>query len=470
LWWGHRIPVWYCQDCGEVICETEAPHSCPKCGSTNLEQDPDVLDTWFSSGLWPFSTMCWPEKTDMLKTFYPTDVLVTGRDIIFFWVARMIFTALEFMDERPFKDVFIHGLVLDAQGRKMSKSLGNGVDPLEIIAQYGADTLRFMLVTGNTPGNDLRFQSERLEAARNFANKIWNASRFTLMNLSDYEEGKEAVEYDLADKWILHRLGETAAAVTANLDKYELGEAARAIYDFAWDEFCDWFVELAKNRLYNGTPVQRYTAQTVLVKVLSGTLELLHPFMPFLTEELWQYLPHEGETIMLAKYPEKSDYPDAPQDAEEMALIMDVIRALRNIRSEMGVQPGKKAEIVCITNADNAAVLEKGRAYILQLAHGESLQILTEGDAPEQAAAAHVKGIDLYMPLKGLIDFDKELARLKKELDACEQDFARLSAKLSNEGFLAKAPAEVVAKEKARLEEISVKKAALLARQVLLNG
>ena len=470
LWWGHRIPVWYCEDCGEVICETEAPTHCPKCGSEKLQQDPDVLDTWFSSALWPFSTMGWPDKTSDLQTFYPTDVLVTGRDIIFFWVARMIFTALEFMQERPFKDVFIHGLVLDAQGRKMSKSLGNGIDPLEIIDKYGADTLRFMLVTGNTPGNDLRFQEERLEAARNFANKIWNASRFVLMNLSDYEEGKYEIDMELADKWILSRLGDVAASVTANLDKYELGEAAREIYDFTWDEFCDWYVELAKNRLYNGTPQQRYTAQSVLIKVLSNTLQLLHPFMPFITEELWQHLPHTGETIMLAKYPQKEDFPIYLQETEKMNLLMDIIRSLRNVRSEMGVQPGKKAEIICVANEKNAAVLEEGRAYILQLAQGESLQIMNEGQAPEQAAASHVKGIDLYIPLKGLIDFEKEIARLNKEIASCEADFSRISAKLTNEGFLSKAPAAVVEKEKAKLAEINTKKEALLNRKNLLNG
>ncbi|MDD4798531.1 MAG: valine--tRNA ligase, partial [Clostridia bacterium] len=301
LWWGHRIPVWYCQDCGEVICSREDAVVCPKCGSHNLEQDPDVLDTWFSSALWPFSTLGWPDDTELLKTFYPTSVLVTGRDIIFFWVARMIFCGLEFMNERPFKDVFIHGLVLDAKGRKMSKSLGNGIDPLEIIAKYGADSLRYMLVTGNTPGNDLRFQEERLEASRNFNNKLWNASRFVLMNLEDYQAGGER-QLTLADKWIMERLRQTALTVNDCLEKYELGEALRNLYDFTWDEFCDWYLEISKSRLYRGTAQEKYTAQSILAEVLTRITELLHPFIPFITEELWQHLPHNGKSIMLTEY------------------------------------------------------------------------------------------------------------------------------------------------------------------------
>ncbi|HHY61018.1 MAG TPA: valine--tRNA ligase, partial [Clostridia bacterium] len=323
LWWGHRIPVWYCRDCEAEICALQEPEVCPKCGSKHLEQDPDVLDTWFSSALWPFSTMGWPEQTEDLKKFYPTSVLVTGRDIIFFWVARMIFMGLEFMQDVPFREVFIHGLVLDAQGRKMSKSLGNGIDPMEVIEQYGADTLRFMLITGNTPGNDLRFQYERLEGARNFCNKIWNASRFALMHLGDMEPGAPKERLELADRWILSRLNHTVRQVTNYLERYELGEAARELYDFIWSEFCDWYIELVKPRLYGKvTPESRATAQQVLWYTLSEILRLLHPFMPFISEEIWQHLPHREGSLMLEKWPE---YREELQDSaaeKQMSLIM----------------------------------------------------------------------------------------------------------------------------------------------------
>ncbi|MDD4753989.1 MAG: valine--tRNA ligase, partial [Desulfitobacteriaceae bacterium] len=367
LWWGHRIPVWYCQDCGKVICAKAAPLVCPSCDSKNLEQDPDVLDTWFSSALWPFSTLGWLENTKDLDYFYPTSVLVTGRDIIFFWVARMIFMGLEFMEREPFKEVFIHGLVLDSLGRKMSKSLGNGVDPLEIIDQYGADTLRFMLVTGNTPGNDLRFQVERLDAARNFANKIWNASRFVLMNLADYRPDAEEISFNLADRWILERYRKIAAEVTRYLEKYELGEAARILYDFTWNEFCDWYIELAKLRLYKETGAEKYTAQHVLTYVLSGIMKLMHPFMPFITEEIWQHLPHEGETIMLSPWPDTEGMTSYAQEEAEMGLVMEVIRAVRNIRAEMNVPLGKRVNIIVLADEDTRFVLNKGKIYIAGL-------------------------------------------------------------------------------------------------------
>ena len=471
LWWGHRIPVWYCQDCGEVICQKTEPECCGKCGSHKLQRDEDVLDTWFSSGLWPFETMGWPdaEKMAEMQKFYPTSVLVTGRDIIFFWVARMIFTGLHFMEEKPFSDVFIHGLVLDAQGRKMSKSLGNGIDPIEIIEQYGADPLRFMLITGNTPGNDLRFQNERLEASRNFCNKIWNASRFVMMNLTDYQPGKGELNYSLADKWILSELKAASASISSNLGKYELGEAARQIYDFTWDCFCDWYIEMSKPRLYGNDPVERYTAQTVLVEVLTSILKLLHPFMPFITEEIWQALPHEGETIMLAKWPEADKMTDYPEEAAVMALNMEAVRAIRNIRAEMNVQPGKKLELIFAT--DTAAEgLQQGEIYIKALAGAESMSIVPASTAaPEQAAVAHIRGVDIYLPLKGLIDLDKEIARLEKEIGNMDKEIKRLEGKLNNAGFIAKAPADVVEGEKVKLADYSEKKASLLERVAELN-
>ncbi len=474
LWWGHRIPVWYCDECGEVICQKEEPQECPKCHASHekLRRDEDVLDTWFSSGLWPFETLGWPDEAKMepLKKFYPTSVLVTGRDIIFFWVARMIFTGLHFMNEKPFSDVFIHGLILDAQGRKMSKSLGNGIDPIEIIEKYGADPLRFMLVTGNTPGNDLRFQMERLEASRNFVNKIWNASRFVLMNIQDEAEQTE-LRYSLADKWILSELKQAVAGVSNNLAKYELGEAARQIYDFTWDCFCDWYIEMSKPRLYGDDPVERYTAQTVLVEVLTCILKLLHPFMPFITEEIWQALPHEGESIMVAEWPQAEQMPEYQKEAAVLALDMEAVRAIRNIRAEMNVPPGKKIELIFA--ADSAAEgLRQGEIYIKALCGAESMKIMPPA-SPEldasQAAVAHVRGIDIYLPLKGLIDLDKETARLQKEVANMDKEIKRLEGKLNNQGFLSKAPADVVAGEKVKLADYTEKKASLLERLAQLE-
>ena len=450
------------------MCSTTDIHQCTKCGSKNVEQDPDVLDTWFSSGLWPFSTLGWPEKTPELDMFYPTSVLVTGRDIIFFWVARMLFDGLEFTGQTPFKDVFIHGLVLDNQGRKMSKSLGNGVDPLQIIDEYGADTLRFMLITGNTPGNDLRFQQERLESARNFANKIWNAARFTLMNLEDFAPlAEDEREYTLADRWIISRFHTTAAEVTNYLDKYELGEAARLLYDFIWNEFCDWYVEMVKPRLYGkDTPLSRQTAQNVIAEVLRQTMVLLHPFMPFITEEIWQHLPHDGETIMLSPWPKSSAQGIDSEIEKQMAVAMDVIRAIRNIRSEMNVPLGKKAPAIISANSPYAyTLLDLTKDYICNLATVDELTLANQlAEKPAQAAAAVVAGIEIYLPLSGLFDMEKEIARLEKEVQKAQQEIARVEGKLHNEGFIAKAPAAVIEKEKEKLAQYQANASALIER------
>ncbi|MCL5056994.1 MAG: valine--tRNA ligase [Actinobacteria bacterium] len=473
LWWGHRIPVWYCGDCGEMTASKEPPEVCSKCKSTKLEQDPDVLDTWFSSALWPFSTLGWPRKTVELAYFYPTSVLVTGRDIIFFWVARMIFSGLEFMDDVPFQDVFIHGLVLDALGRKMSKSLGNGVDPIDVIENHGADSLRFMLVTGNTPGNDLRFHFERLEGARNFANKIWNASRFVLMNLYDYDHDQKAdrKRLTLADRWIYSRFRSAATDVTANLEKYELGEAARLLYEFIWNEFCDWYIELAKQRLYGADPLDRATAQQVLAEVLQGTLELLHPFMPFITEDIWQRLPvHRGRTIMKAEWPVPGKEYSDPEAEGEMEALMEIIRSVRHIRSEVNVPPGKKADILIEAPEEKTReLIQKWPGYIETLAAGRVQTVEAMADKPEQAAHAAARGVEIYVPLKGLIDINQETSRLTKDLGVIEKDLAKVRGKLSNDGFLAKAPADVIEKEKAKESELAGKRDSITGRLKMLG-
>ncbi|MBM7854541.1 valyl-tRNA synthetase [Desulfohalotomaculum tongense] len=470
LWWGHRIPVYYCQQCGEMAASKEPPAGCPQCGG-KMEQDPDVLDTWFSSALWPFSTLGWPEQTEDLEHFYPTSVLVTGRDIIFFWVARMIFSGLHHMKEVPFKEVFIHGLVLDAQGRKMSKSLGNGVDPLEVIESHGADSLRFMLVTGNTPGNDLRFHFERLDKSRNFANKLWNASRFALMNLDDYDENADRGELTLADRWILSRYHNAVKEVTDFLERYELGEAARVLYDFSWSELCDWYIELIKPRLYGKTaPRDRAAAQHVLVTVLRGTMELLHPFMPFITEEIWQHLPHKGESIMLQAWPE---YDPELRDLEAenaMSLVMETITEIRRIRGEMKVPPGKVAETILVAADENSrSILAENTGYVQELAKAEVNIKESLAEKPEQAAMGVARGVEVIVPLKGLIDIDKEIARLKKELQNIEKELQRVQGKLNNQGFLAKAPAEIVEKEKAKEKELLGKQTVLAGRLKMLQ-
>ncbi len=470
LWWGHRIPVWYCQACGAEVCTKQDPVTCTSCGSDHLVQDPDVLDTWFSSGLWPFSTLGWPEQTTELSKFYPTSVLVTGRDIIFFWVARMIFMGLEFQKEVPFHQVMIHGLVLDAQGRKMSKSLGNGVDPIEVIQDYGADTLRFMLITGNTPGNDLRFQPDKLEATRNFANKIWNASRFVLLNLNDYQSAARG-ELELIDQWILSRYTALIENVTESLEQFDLGEAGRLLYEFIWSEFCDWYIELCKPRLYDKDNVSaRQTAQSVLLEVLDGTMRLIHPFMPFLTEEIWQNLPLQGDSIMTQEWPQALDLRDLAAE-KAMNLHMNIIKAIRNIRAEMNVAPGKKAEIILFApEPELRRVLNLGVSAIKHLAGGSEVTVLAELPIkPAKAAGAVLDRVEIYLPLKGLLDLDKEIARVEKEMAQAQKDQEHLEMKLNNSGFVAKAPVEVVAKEREKLEGVMARRVALQARLVELT-
>ena len=447
LWWGHRIPAWYCTGCGEMIVSRETPQTCPKCGSHRLEQDPDTLDTWFSSALWPFSTLGWPDNTPELRYFYPTDTLVTGYDIIFFWVARMIFSGLAHMDEVPFKTVLIHGLVRDAQGRKMSKSLGNGIDPLEIIDRYGADALRFTLATGNSPGNDMRFSDEKVNASRNFANKIWNASRFILMNLSDDVEPGLPETLNIEDKWVLSKYRTLVREVTDNLEKFELGLAVQKLYDFIWDILCDWYIELCKSRLQAGGETSE-AAQRVLVYVMTGTLKLLHPFMPFITEEIWQALPHDGESIMVAPWPQADAALDFSADESDFEMIMQVIRAIRARRGEMNVPPSKKTRLFIMTA--HKAVFEQGRPFFARLAFASDVEL---GDSYDADGSVQVvtDAARVFIPMDELVDREKELARLGREKAACEKDIAALSSKLDNPGFVAKAPAQVVDGERAKL-------------------
>ncbi len=450
LWWGHRIPAYYCEDCGHMMVCKDAPHACEKCGSTNLRQESDVLDTWFSSALWPFASMGWPKKTPELDYFYPTDVLVTGYDIIFFWVSRMIFSAMEHMHEKPFSKVFIHGLIRDNLGRKMSKSLGNGVDPIEIIDKYGADALRFTIVTGIGPGNDARFYNERVEANRNFANKIWNASRFVLMNLT-VEDGNLPSELTAEDKWILTCYNELIKAVTENIDKYELGIAADKLYSFIWDDFCDWFIELSKIRLNDKENAKASeNAQRVLIHVLSGTMQLLHPFMPFITESVWQALPHEGPSIMVSKWPEYDASHVYPEEARAMEQVMEVIRSVRNRRAEMNVPPSKKAEL--IITADQRRVFENAEMIFKKLAYAS--QVTFTEKAPQDSAgmvSVVTSAARVYMPMSDLVDIEKELSRLNKEKENILNQISRTENKLNNEGFVSKAPEAVVQAERQKL-------------------
>lgn len=452
LWWGHRIPAFYCDACGETTVSREHVEVCPKCGAP-VHQDEDVLDTWFSSALWPFSTLGWPDQTEDLAYFYPTSVLVTGYDIIFFWVARMIFSGMEHMGKEPFKYVLIHGLVRDSQGRKMSKSLGNGVDPLEVIDKYGADALRFTLATGNSPGNDTRYSDERVEASRNFANKIWNASRFVLMNLTVTDRKLPAAdELKLEDKWILHRYNQLVQAVTDNLDHFELGIAVSKLYDFIWDEFCDWYIELIKPRLYDEDCPSNRAAQYVLSYVLSGALELLHPFMPFITEEIWQKLPHEGESIVISSWPEFDVSLTFADEAAQMEQIMEALKAVRNQRSEMNIPPSKKAKVYIKT--DQPSVFAQGTGFFEKLAGASEAIVAGESFTPPQnAVSCVVPGAQIFMPLDDLVDKEKELARLTKEKDRLLGEIKRVEGKLNNQGFIAKAPEKVVEEERQKGEK-----------------
>ncbi len=468
LWWGHRIPAWYCA-CGELVVDYEEPEKCPSCGG-KLEQDPDVLDTWFSSALWPFSTLGWPDITADLKHFYPTSVLVTAYDIIFFWVARMMFMALEFMGEVPFHTVYITGLVRDPLGRKMSKSLGNGIDPLEVIENYGADTLRFTLVTGQAPGNDQRFRQESVEAGRNFANKIWNASRFVLMNLTDpeqeqasfkpYDPNNTAQSLNRVDRWILHRYNETIRQATNLLEEYELGEAARQIYEFIWNDFCDWYVELSKYFLYRkqgSAEVEQDRARTrsILAYVLDGTMRLLHPFMPFISEEIWQQLPHRREeALVVAKWPSPLEEHSFHQEAADLQLIQEVVRAIRNLRSQVQLAPGKKTAVIVRAGGRAAACLKEESHHLAKLAFAEPLIVDPDAVKPEQALTAIIgDGLELFLPLEGLIDVEAEIRRLEKELAQLQLEMKKTEGKLKSAGFIEKAPPEVIAKEEARRDE-----------------
>ena len=450
LWWGHRIPAWYCDDCGEMVVSKTAVHVCPKCGSAHMKQDEDVLDTWFSSALWPFSTLGWPEKTEELDFFYPTSVLVTGYDIIFFWVARMIFSGLEHMGQKPFHDVFLHGLVRDSQGRKMSKSLGNGVDPIEVIEQYGADALRFTLVTGIGPGNDTRFYTERVEANRNFCNKIWNASRFVMMNLTT-DDFTLPRQLDLEDKWILSRLNTITREVTDNLERYELGVAADKLYSFVWDELCDWFIELCKIRFQGEDGDASLRAQKVLGFVLTQTLQLLHPFMPFITESIWQALPHQGAALMTSRWPEFQESLDFHAESEQMAQIMAAIRSVRNLRAEMNVPPSRKAALFVV--AAEPALFAAAEPFMKRLAWASEVHISQEKPADAGKMASCVtQSAQIFMPMGDLVDTAKELERLEKERDNAAAQISRIEGKLSNREFVGKAPEKVVQAERDKLE------------------
>ena len=453
LWWGHRIPAYYCDQCGETVVAKEAPTVCPKCGCTHLTQDEDTLDTWFSSALWPFSTLGWPEKTEELKYFYPTNTLVTGYDIIFFWVARMMFSGIEHMGDVPFDTVLIHGLVRDEQGRKMSKSLGNGIDPLEMIAVYGADALRLTLATGNSPGNDMRFSEKKITASRNFANKLWNASRFILMNLSDSVTAELPAILTTEDKWFISKYNSLVKEVTENIDRYELGIAVQKLYDFIWDIMCDWFIEITKPRMQEGGETAE-NAQRVLVYVMSGTLKLLHPFMPFITEEIWQALPHEGESIMVSQWPQYDEALNFKKEEAEFEILMDAIKAIRNTRSQMNVPPSKKADLFIETAHKD--IFENGKKFLERLASAAEVHV---GDRFDMDGAVQViaNGSKTLIPMDELVDKEKERARLEKEKAVCEKDFAMISGKLNNQGFLAKAPQAVVDGEKAKLEKIKEK-------------
>ena len=457
LWWGHRIPAYYCDDCGETVVAKEMPKICPKCGKNHFHQDEDTLDTWFSSALWPFSTLGWPDNTEEMEYFYPTDVLVTGYDIIFFWVIRMVFSALEQTGKAPFHHVLIHGLVRDSQGRKMSKSLGNGIDPLEVIDKYGADALRLTLMTGNAPGNDMRFYWERVESSRNFANKVWNASRFIMMNLEKAEvpSSMDLANLTAADKWILCKFNDVAKDVTDNMEKFELGIAVQKVYDFIWEEFCDWYIEMVKPRLYNDGDTTKAAALWTLKTVLGGALKLLHPYMPFITEEIYCTLNPEEESIMIASWPEWKQEWDFKQDEKDVEMIKEAVRSIRGVRTEMNVPPSKKATVYVV--AEDASVretFEKGKIFFATLASAS--EILVQSDKSgiaEDAVSAVIPQAVIYIPFAELVDIEKEIQRLEKEEGRLEKELARVNGMLSNERFISKAPQAKIDEEKGKLEK-----------------
>ncbi len=467
LWWGHRIPAFYCDTCGETVVQEKMPETCPKCGGAGLHQDEDVLDTWFSSGMWPFSTLGYPTQTEELKYFYPTSTLVTGYDIIFFWVARMIVFGLDVMKEKPFDTVYVHGIVRDSQGRKMSKSLGNGIDPLEIIEKYGADSLRFSLLTGNSAGNDMRFYWEKVEAARNFCNKVYNAARFVLMNIGDEQMGAiDQKLLDASDKWILNRLGEVIAEVTANLDAFELGLAAQKVYDFIWTEFCDWYIEMAKPRLYGEDAAAKAHVKAMLVRVLGDSMKLLHPFMPFITEELYTHLPNANRTIMLSDWPKADAALAYPEVARDMEIVMELIRSIRNIRAEMNVPPAKRISAILVAREDMAQTFTDSAIYMNRLAGVEDVSVRQDkAGIPANAVSVVCTAVEAFIPLEQLVDIQKERERVQKEIDRMSGEIARAEGKLNNPGFVSKAPQRVVEEEQAKLAAAKEMLEKLLNRQ-----
>ncbi|MDI3256547.1 MAG: valine--tRNA ligase [Kyrpidia sp.] len=466
LWWGHRIPAWYCQACGETIVRVEEPERCPRCGSERLHQEEDVLDTWFSSALWPFSTMGWPEETEDFQRYFPTDVLVTGFDIIYFWVARMIFMSLAFTGHVPFRTVYIHGLVRDSQGRKMSKSLGNGIDPLEVVDKYGADALRFMLASGTSPGNDQRFYWEKVESSRHFANKIWNAARFVMMNVDGTADGRlDGLPLGWTDRWIVRRLNETVRDVTHALEDYDFGGAAKTVYDFVWSEFCDWYIEFSKAALYGGDSEARRTAGQVLVHVLDRALRLLHPFMPFVTEEIWQKLPVHGESLVVAPWPEVEIRFEDPRAAERVEEWMDLIRRVRNVRSEMNVPPGKPVPVVVRPNSEEAlADLQAGLIFIRRLAHVEPCTFDLHAAAPPKSVTEVLSRAEVFIPLEGLVNLEDEIKRLEKEWADLQAEVDRVRVKLNNPSFVAKAPAAVVEEQRRKEQDYLARQQRVAAR------
>ncbi|WP_405117120.1 valine--tRNA ligase [Paenibacillus sp. FSL K6-1217] len=474
LWWGHRIPAWYSESTGEIVVAHDEEEARRISGLSDLKQDEDVLDTWFSSNLWPFATLGWPDgDSSDYQRYYPNNVLVTGYDIIYFWVARMIFSAMEFTGQKPFSDVLMHGLVRDADGRKMSKSLGNGIDPLDVIEQYGADAMRYMITTGSTAGQDLRFRMEKVEQARNFANKIWNASRFALMNLEGvaFEDIDITGELGTADRWILHRLNETSRDITRLIDSYEFGETGRLLYNFIWDDLCDWYIEFAKLSLYGADAAAKAKTQSVLAYVLDRTLRLIHPFMPFITEEIWQHLPHQGESITLAEWPKYDAALENPQAVAEMNLLMDIIRAVRGIRAEVNAPMSKKVELIIKAGSqDTLDIISRNDNYIGRFCNTSSFEAGLAPQTPDKMMSAVVTGAELLLPLSGLIDIDQEIARLEKEVQTLNSEVERVEKKLSNQGFVAKAPAKVIEEERAKQADYSDRREKVLARIAELRG